>query len=365
MKNILKINKLLAFSAVIFCLAVFNGASFGQTLYDSFADGDFTTSPAWVGTGTNWQVVADSDAAAGAVGSQTVRLNVPTAVGGTDYLSSQVANFGTSQEWGLFIGRRAQAFTAANQQYFWLYANEADVTSTTVDGYRIAIGDDSGGDEIRLEYIVDGAVNATVITSAGAIPNALTDIGLLVRVTRTNAGVFTLFTSTLPTASGTGAVATDTPDTASTPVNQGTGTNNALPPANNGFLTMAALHTTGANARAAAEFDQIFFTPMVVTASGATISGRVTTSRGRGLKHVVVMLAGGDLDEPIYATTNQFGRYQFEDISVGNSYVLTVFSRRYTFTQSSRVINFNSSFTDADFVSDSFGGRGIRNLQLK
>lgn len=167
----MKSQKLINFVAILSITLLLGATAFGQTLYDSFSDGNFTANPVWVGTTGTWMVVADSDAAAGAIGSNTVRLAAPTATAGTEYLSSQISSFGTSQEWGVFFGRRAQAFTTTNQQYFWLYANESNLNSATVDGYRLAIGDNSGDDEIRLEYILNGAVSSMVITSTGAIPN--------------------------------------------------------------------------------------------------------------------------------------------------------------------------------------------------
>jgi len=238
----------------------------GDTVYDSFADGDFTANPVWGGNTTLWTIVANSDAAAGATGSNTLRLNA-AATTSTDYLSSQIGTWGDSQEWGVFFGRRAQAFTAANQQYFWLYANESTLNNATVDGYRLAIGDDTGNDEIRLEYVVNGAVSATVITSSGAVTNAITDVGFLVRVTRSSSGGWEMFTSALPTTTGTGAIATDVPNSTNAALSQGTGTNNSLPPAANGYLGVAALHSTGATAIVTAEFDQVFFT---ATSAGAT-----------------------------------------------------------------------------------------------
>ena len=233
--------------------------SIGQTLYDSFTDANFTASPVWGGNTTNWAIVANSDVAAGATGSSTVRLAAP-ALAQTDYLSSQISTWQSAQEWGFFIGRRGQAFTAANQMYIWLYANEATLTSGTVDGYRIAIGDDVTTDEIRLEYIVNGALSATVIASSGAITNAITDIGFLLRVTRSNSGVWEIFTSTLPTANGTGAIASDIPNAANASISQGTATHNTIVPAANGYIGVAAIHTAGAAAIITVEFDQVYFT---------------------------------------------------------------------------------------------------------
>lgn len=245
----------LIFLILVLCLGT---ESWGQTLFDSFSDGNFTASPVWSGSTTNWGIQANSDAAAGANGSNTLRLASTGAA--TVYLSSQISSWTNSQEWGFWIGRRAQAFTAANQMYIWLYANEANLTSGTVDGYRLSIGDDSGGDDIRLEYIVNGAVSSTVLTSTGAITNGLTDIGFLIRVTRSSAGVWQLFTSTLPTTNGNGVIASTVPNSTNASVNQGSATNNTLVPASNGYIGVAALHSSGASALSSVELDQIYFT---------------------------------------------------------------------------------------------------------
>jgi hypothetical protein len=242
---------------------LFAANGFGQTLLDSYADGNFTATPVWGGNTANWAIVANSDAAAGATGSNTLRFAGP-ATTTTEYLSTQVSSWGTSQEWGFWVGRRAQAYTAANQMYIWLYANESTLNNGTVDGYRIAIGDDAGDDNLRLEYIVNGAVSATVITSAGAVTNGITDVGFLVRVTRSAAGAWQIFTSALPTANGAGAIATDIPNTTNAATSQGTAINNSLVPASNGYFGVAALHSTGANAIIANELDQIYFTPTIV-----------------------------------------------------------------------------------------------------
>ena len=249
--------RLLLMTAVIMMTSFVN--LYSQNLFESFSDGNFTSNPVWGGNVSDWNIVSNSDVSTGATGSNTLRLSVSSG-SGTKYLSSQISSWGDGQEWGFWIGRRGQAYTLENQLHIWLYANEADLTSSTVDGYRISIGDNTGGDELRLEYIVNGAVSATVITSSGSIPNTLEDIGFLLRITRSNTGVWNLYTSTLPTASSTGAIATDIPNAASTTVNQGTATNNSLVPSSNGYLGFDALHTTGGPARATVEIDQIYFT---------------------------------------------------------------------------------------------------------
>jgi hypothetical protein len=352
------IERLPSVAAAAFLVLMISVTAFGQTLYDSFSDGEFISNPAWTGTTSSWGVVANSDVAAGATGSNTLRLNAP-AFTGTEYLSSQIAVWGTSQEWGVFWGRRFQAHTAANQQYFWLYANEANLNSATVDGYRLAIGDDSGADEIRLEYIVNGAVNATVISSTGTIPNSLTDIGFLVRVTRSATGDWQLFTSALPTVNGTGAIATDIPNAANASVSQGTGTNNALVPAANGFIGVAALHSTGANAISAAEFDQIYFTPTVPPAVTINVNDGVLAEPASGTRDLVFTITLSQA-----AATNVSVNFQTADGtavsgSCGTAADYTTTSGSATFLPGERLKTVN-----VPVCADTVGGEGVESFFL-
>ncbi len=245
----------------IFILLFLNLISLsGQLLLDSYADGNFTSSPTWSGDDTHWQIVTNSNAGPGTTGSNTLKLNAQMAVGGTRYLSTQIPYWGGTQEWGFWVGRGLQAFTTTNQMHIWLYANESNLNSATVDGYRLAIGDDSGNDEIRLEYIVNGAVSATVLTSSGALLNALEDVSFVLRVTRSNTGNWVLYSSTLPVANGEGVAATTIPNATNASINQGNATNNTLSPSANGYLGVLAIHTSSAAARAAVELDQVYFT---------------------------------------------------------------------------------------------------------
>ncbi|MFL5742692.1 MAG: T9SS type A sorting domain-containing protein, partial [Flavisolibacter sp.] len=176
---------------------------------------------------------------------------------GIKYLSTQInGSWGLQQAWSFWMGRRAQAATSANVAYVWLYASEADLTSATIDGYRIRFGDDAGGDELVLELVTNG-VATVVLTSAGAVTNAITDFGLMVRVTRDVNGLWILYTSILPTVSGSGALATDHPEASNTNIVQGSVTNNILNIFDNGFIAVAALHSSAAAARGGLEFDQL------------------------------------------------------------------------------------------------------------
>jgi hypothetical protein len=229
-----------------------------STLVESFTDGNFTSNPSWGGTTSRWQVVTSSDVAAGATNSNTLRLNVNSGTG-TKYLRTQrTASWGTEQSWSFWLGRRAQAATDANHSIVWLWANSSNLSSSTVDGYRIRFGDNSGDDNIVLQRVTNGSAT-DILTSSGTVPNGLTDIGFMVRVTRTSSSLWTLYTSALPTSSGSGAVATAIPSAANTIVNQGSVTNSTYTNFANGYFGFVAVHSSGADARTGAEFDQLYF----------------------------------------------------------------------------------------------------------
>lgn len=272
--------KILLLSILLFICHI----SFCQTI-DNFSDGDFISNPTWGGSTSSW-TITNSDASTGSTSSNTLRLNAP-AVSQTDYLSLQKPNpttWGTSQTWAFWIGRRAQAATAANSSIVWIYANESDLTSNTVDGYRITFGDNSGGDEIVLEKVTDG-VGTAIITSSGSIPNGTTDYGFQVRVTRSSSSLFTLYTSTLPLSNGTGALATDVLDASTTSVNQGSIVDATYTNFDNGYLGFAATHSTGAPAIVAQEFDNYKFD----TSDVATLPISLTSFTGKAIDKNILL----------------------------------------------------------------------------
>ncbi|HEY0461477.1 MAG TPA: Calx-beta domain-containing protein [Pyrinomonadaceae bacterium] len=88
------------------------------------------------------------------------------------------------------------------------------------------------------------------------------------------------------------------------------------------------------------------------TAANVEISGRVTTASGEGIRNATVMLSGGNLTTPVYVQTGTFGAYRFADLAVGQTYVLTVISRRYVFANPTRILNPADNATDEDFVAE-------------
>jgi len=87
------------------------------------------------------------------------------------------------------------------------------------------------------------------------------------------------------------------------------------------------------------------------TAAGVSIGGRVTTFGGQGIQNVRVALmrSNGEIQTTL---TGSFGNYRFSNIPVGETYVLTVSSRRFVFVNPNRIIVVNDELNDLDFVAE-------------
>jgi|GEM_PF-3507805 len=229
-----------------------DGSCINVTYFEQWTDGDFTANPVWTGDTGNWLVVADSDASTGSIGSQTLRLNAP-AVAQADHLVTGFSNWQDEQEWSFWMGRRAQALTAANNVAIWLYADNVNLESPTISGYRLLLGDDAGVDEWRLQRVNSGTAT-TIITASAGITNGLTDFGFNTRVTRTWDGQWELFTDALPVASGTGAVANLC---SYANISRGTATDNSIALAGPMLVGIVVTHSSGASAIVATEWDDI------------------------------------------------------------------------------------------------------------
>lgn len=87
------------------------------------------------------------------------------------------------------------------------------------------------------------------------------------------------------------------------------------------------------------------------SAAGVAVSGRVTQSSGIGLRNVRVTLNGGPLTTPRIAITSSLGYFTFDDVEVGETYVISVSSKQYGFGQPTQIISVVDNVTDLTFVS--------------
>jgi len=88
------------------------------------------------------------------------------------------------------------------------------------------------------------------------------------------------------------------------------------------------------------------------TAGNGSISGSVVTSDGRGIRNARVILTGDSLPGRLTSATRAFGQFSFENLQSGQTYVVTVNSRHYTFSTPSQVIAVDGNITGITFQAD-------------
>ena len=95
------------------------------------------------------------------------------------------------------------------------------------------------------------------------------------------------------------------------------------------------------------------FTPLAPIAADVSIGGRVKTESGKGILNVRLMLTGAITREVFFARSGASGAYRFDDITVGQTYILTVSAKHYTFNPNTVVINLLDEIKETDFTGTS------------
>jgi hypothetical protein len=96
----------------------------------------------------------------------------------------------------------------------------------------------------------------------------------------------------------------------------------------------------------------VSITLLAPTAATVSISGRVTSITGRGIRNVRLTLTDSS-GQIRTATTTSFGYYRFDDVQAGETYVLTATGKRYTFSQPVQVLNVTEDASEVNFTANS------------
>ncbi len=87
------------------------------------------------------------------------------------------------------------------------------------------------------------------------------------------------------------------------------------------------------------------------SAATVTITGRVVTQSGRGIRGVRLSLLNVNTGNTRVVSTNSFGYYRFTELPAANFYILTVIAdKRYTFPESSRAFTLDDDLAADDFI---------------
>ena len=150
--------------------------AFGQ-INESFTDGDFTSSPTWSGTGSDYIV------------NPNFELQLNSAIAGTSYLST-VHGLSTldSKEWSFWT---KQSFSPSSGNYgrVYLTASNSDLT-TDPDGFYLQLGESGSLDAVRLFKCV-GGVHTELL--AGTSAQIATSFAIGIRVVRDASANWSLF----------------------------------------------------------------------------------------------------------------------------------------------------------------------------
>lgn len=90
----------------------------------------------------------------------------------------------------------------------------------------------------------------------------------------------------------------------------------------------------------------------ILTAAAVSVAGRVLTSSGSGIKNATIEVSGGALAQPIFVQTNSFGNYKIEGLEVQQTYILTVRSKQFQFSEPSRIVSPDDNIAGFNFVSN-------------
>jgi uncharacterized repeat protein (TIGR01451 family) len=85
------------------------------------------------------------------------------------------------------------------------------------------------------------------------------------------------------------------------------------------------------------------------SAAPATVSGKVLDENGRGLRGVNVVLQNAGTGQVRTAVTNTFGNFSFLEVETAQLYVVSVFSKRYTFVNESIAFELNDDLAGLTF----------------
>lgn len=115
-------------------------------------------------------------------------------------------------------------------------------------------------------------------------------------------------------------------------------------PVDNSFIANA----TGGNGSDIGAFE----VQLGITAATVTVGGRVMTATGRGISGVRLSLTDSE-GSVRTATTSLSGYYQFDDVQVGGTYILSASRKHYTFNQPLQVLNINEETDGVNFIANS------------
>ncbi|MGB0932971.1 MAG: lamin tail domain-containing protein [Lishizhenia sp.] len=161
---------------ILFILLFFSKTNLFAQIFDDFSDGDFTTSPIWIGTDPLFQINSNNE------------LQLNDTQSGNAYLTtaSGLSTF-DNKEWHFRI-KQSFSPSGSNNGKVYLSTSNTDL-STNPDGLFLLFGESGSADAIRLIERTAGVNTEILAGSAGAISNSF---DIRVKIIYDNLGNWTL-----------------------------------------------------------------------------------------------------------------------------------------------------------------------------
>lgn len=160
----------------ILIVFVFSLQKINAQVIDDFADGDFTTSPVWTPS-----LASDFKDTLGMLRSNNV-------VASSSYYISTPSTLAANCQWEFFVNLKF-ATSSANYVDVYLTADNADLSSATLSGYFVRIGNTS--DEISLYKNVAGTVTE-IVDGIDVVVSSSSNNLIKIKVVRDASNQFTL-----------------------------------------------------------------------------------------------------------------------------------------------------------------------------
>lgn len=113
---------------------------------------------------------------------------------GESYIYTQISGIDLKNDstvWQMNLKKDASNPSLNNRFWFYLLANESDLSSSTVDGYAIGVNLDNNNDQLRLWRVKDGKAEKVLAKTVSTVWRTSDPIGI--RVTRTAGGKWDLW----------------------------------------------------------------------------------------------------------------------------------------------------------------------------
>lgn len=93
------------------------------------------------------------------------------------------------------------------------------------------------------------------------------------------------------------------------------------------------------------------FVNSVTTAASVSVAGRTMNADGQALARTRVTIQNTSTGETRTVYTNTFGNYQFDELVVGDLYIVSVWNKRYVFEQNTRLFVLDDAISNIDFTA--------------